>query len=125
MLDAVASPRVRRALRAQHYYFVPILMLARLAWAQQSLAHAYRLGAVRPSPLLPAHLCLTAGDRKPNGSGVNRARRFWGLPCLGSGLGPVWCQNSSRPCSSHLSTLITWVSCGLKAGIWCLCTLNI
>lgn len=56
MLDAVANPRVRRALRAQHYYFVPILMLARLAWAQQSLAHAYHLGAVRPSQYLPAKL---------------------------------------------------------------------
>lgn len=47
MLDALSSVRVRRLLRAQHYYFVPIMMLARLAWAQQSAEHAWRLGKVR------------------------------------------------------------------------------
>lgn len=56
MLDAMASPAARRLLRAQQYYFVPILMLARLAWAQQSAAHALGLGTVRgcgPPPLPP------------------------------------------------------------------------
>ena len=50
MLDALSSARVRRLLRAQHYYFVPIMMLARLAWAQQSAEHAWRLGRVRHHP---------------------------------------------------------------------------
>ena len=56
MLDAMASPAARRLLRAQQYYFVPILMLARLAWAHQSAAHALGLGTVRgcgPPPLPP------------------------------------------------------------------------
>ena len=57
MLDAMSSTRVRRLLRAQHYYFVPIMMLARLAWAQQSAEHAWRLGKVRRHVLLTAVMC--------------------------------------------------------------------
>jgi len=53
MLDALRSPAARRLLRAQQYYFVPILMLARLAWAQQSAAHALGLGTVRGRGALP------------------------------------------------------------------------
>ncbi|KAK9831972.1 hypothetical protein WJX81_004513 [Elliptochloris bilobata] len=65
MLDALASARVRRLLRAQHYYFVPILMLARLAWAQQSVEHAWRLGKAGRGwgelGLIGLHYSWTAG----------------------------------------------------------------
>jgi fatty acid desaturase len=42
------GPTLRWLLRYQHYYFAPVLLFARLAWAQQSFAHAYTMMARLP-----------------------------------------------------------------------------
>ena len=38
-----SSPELRGFLRYQHFYFAPVLLFARLTWAQQSLAHAHAM----------------------------------------------------------------------------------
>lgn len=42
MLTSLTSPSERALIRYQHYFFIPVLLLARFSWAQQSLAHAFR-----------------------------------------------------------------------------------
>ena len=46
------QPTLRWLLQYQQFYFLPILLLARLTWAQQSFAHAYAI-LVRAN----AHAC--------------------------------------------------------------------
>jgi len=90
MLDAMASPAARRLLRAQQYYFVPILMLARLAWAQQSAAHALGLGTVRgcgpPPPSPPGQAAATAPCCSP---ALARSARREALPCRAPACLPI------------------------------------
>ena len=47
MLGTLSSPTERTLIRYQHHFFIPILLLARFSWAQQSFSHAlhrYRVG---------------------------------------------------------------------------------
>ena len=46
MLDSVKSSSTRMMLRAQHYFFFPILLFARISWCQQSVMHASDLTKV-------------------------------------------------------------------------------
>ena len=55
------GPTLRWFLRYQHYYFAPVLLFARLAWAQQSFAHAYAM-MVRFCTHAKLCLCLRASD---------------------------------------------------------------
>lgn len=43
MLESLPNASHRMLVRAQHYFFFPILLFARLSWCQQSVAHAYGL----------------------------------------------------------------------------------
>ncbi len=47
MLETLPNASHRMLVRAQHYFFFPILLFARLSWCQQSVAHAYTLSKVR------------------------------------------------------------------------------
>ena len=40
MLESARGAGTRMLLRAQHYFFFPILLFARLSWCQQGVAHA-------------------------------------------------------------------------------------
>jgi len=40
MLESVRGAGTRMLLRAQHYFFFPILLFARISWCQQGVAHA-------------------------------------------------------------------------------------
>jgi acyl-lipid Delta6-acetylenase / acyl-lipid (9-3)-desaturase len=53
-----ASKPVLRLLQWQHYLFFPILCFARMAWAQQSLEHAYYLSRVSKQGVLELFLLL-------------------------------------------------------------------
>ncbi|DBA86007.1 TPA: hypothetical protein ACH3X1_005538 [Trebouxia sp. C0004] len=46
MLETLPNASHRMLVRAQHYFFFPILLFARLSWCQQSVAHAYTLSKV-------------------------------------------------------------------------------
>ncbi len=46
MLESLPNASHRMLVRAQHYFFFPILLFARLSWCQQSVAHAYSLSKV-------------------------------------------------------------------------------
>ncbi len=46
MLETLPNASHRVLVRAQHYFFFPILLFARLSWCQQSVAHAYTLSKV-------------------------------------------------------------------------------
>lgn len=48
MLDSVKSKTTRTLLRAQHYFFFPILLFARMSWCHQSVLHASDLTKVCP-----------------------------------------------------------------------------
>lgn len=48
MADSVADATTRAMIRVQHYMFFPILMLARLSWAQQSFSHACKITSLAP-----------------------------------------------------------------------------
>lgn len=43
MLESLPNASHRALVRAQHYFFFPILLFARLSWCQQSVAHAYTM----------------------------------------------------------------------------------
>lgn len=47
MLESLPNASHRMLVRAQHYFFFPILLFARLSWCQQSVAHAYGLSKVQ------------------------------------------------------------------------------
>ena len=47
MLESLPNASHRMLVRAQHYFFFPILLFARLSWCQQSVAHAYSLSKVQ------------------------------------------------------------------------------
>lgn len=49
MLETVSDKAHRKLIRVQHYLFFPILTLARLSWAQQSLLHAYNMTSTKPA----------------------------------------------------------------------------
>lgn len=49
MLDSITDASSRAMIRVQHYLFFPVLMLARLSWAQQSAFHAFRKIATHPA----------------------------------------------------------------------------
>lgn len=54
-----SSPALRGFLRYQHFYFAPVLLFARIAWAQQSLAHAHAMMVGLPcSVYLPHPECV-------------------------------------------------------------------
>ncbi len=40
MLESARGAGTRMLLRAQHYFFFPILLFARISWCQQGVAHA-------------------------------------------------------------------------------------
>ncbi len=46
MLETLPNASHRMLVRAQHYFFFPILLFARLSWCQQSVAHAYTMSKV-------------------------------------------------------------------------------
>ena len=46
MLESLPNASHRMFVRAQHYFFFPILLFARMSWCQQSVAHAYSLSKV-------------------------------------------------------------------------------
>ena len=46
MLESLPNATHRMLIKAQHYFFFPILLFARLSWFQQSVAHAYSLSKV-------------------------------------------------------------------------------
>lgn len=43
MLESLPNATHRMLIKAQHYFFFPVLLFARLSWCQQSVAHAYSL----------------------------------------------------------------------------------
>ena len=47
MLESAKGAGTRMLLRAQHYFFFPILLFARLSWCQQGVAHAIDMTKVR------------------------------------------------------------------------------
>lgn len=51
MLDSVKSKSTRMLLRAQHYFFFPILLFARMSWCTASVMHASDLSKVRAGAL--------------------------------------------------------------------------
>ncbi|GMH38546.1 hypothetical protein BSKO_06430 [Bryopsis sp. KO-2023] len=48
MVDSITDATSRAMIRVQHYIFFPILMLARISWAQQSISHACRITSTMP-----------------------------------------------------------------------------
>ena len=48
MLESARGAGTRMLLRAQHYFFFPILLFARLSWCQQGVAHAIDMTKVNP-----------------------------------------------------------------------------
>lgn len=56
MLESLPNASHRALVRAQHYFFFPILLFARLSWCQQSVAHAYTMFQVALAVL---SLCQT------------------------------------------------------------------
>lgn len=49
MLDGVSDVAHRAIIRVQHYLLFPVLILARLSWAQQSLFHAFKITNSKPA----------------------------------------------------------------------------
>ena len=57
MLESLPNASHRMLVRAQHYFFFPILLFARLSWCQQSVAHAYSLSKVQFTPHCTGNAC--------------------------------------------------------------------
>ena len=67
MLESLPNASHRMLVRAQHYFFFPILLFARLSWCQQSVAHAYSLSKVQPPNYMSAWYFLSAAcDTHPS-----------------------------------------------------------
>lgn len=62
MLESLPNASHRALVRAQHYFFFPILLFARLSWCQQSVAHAYTMFQVSlttaPAMAVPCVPCI-------------------------------------------------------------------
>ena len=62
MLESLPNASHRMLVRAQHYFFFPILLFARLSWCQQSVAHAYSLSKVQLPHSRPGALACHQSD---------------------------------------------------------------